>query len=89
MKMLEMEGLQKLLFSLQKGPAIIPMYLKLLFTEDELYKSMIKESEIKVVMDETESKKTVSTANISVMKAEKPKFGRSNDGWNEGEPGLV
>ena len=88
---LEMEGLKKFLFSIQNVPItiIIPMYLKVLFTEDELYKSIIEESEIKVDMNYTESNRTVSTANISVMKATKPKFGRSNDGWNEGESGLV
>ena len=36
---LEMEGLKKFLFSIQNVPItiIIPMYLKVLFTEDELY----------------------------------------------------
>lgn len=90
--MLQVEDLKKCLFSLKNDEAnniIIPMYLKVMFTEDELYSSIIKESDIKVAVNDRESTKTVSTANISVMKAEKPKFGRSNDGWKVGESGLV
>lgn len=88
---LQVEELKKCLFSIKNeaNNIAIPMYLKVMFTEDELYSSIIKESDIKVAVNDRESTKPVSTANITVMKAEKPKYGRSNDGWKEGEPGLV